>query len=52
MLLAPKFVIIAETMGYEGNDYSLLAQRFLESSGWTSITYDWLMVVLNTIDQS
>ena len=27
-------------------------QRFLGSFEWTSITYDWLMVVLNTIDQS
>ena len=36
------------------NGYKLSAQWFLGSFGWTSVTCtcDWLMVALNTIDQS
>ena len=37
---------------YKGIGYKLSMQRFLVSFGWTSVTYDWLMVALNTIDQS
>ena len=32
--------------------HMLSAQRFLGLFGWTNVTYDWLMVALNTIDQS
>ena len=32
------------------NRHKLWAKRFLRSFGWTSATYDWLMVALNTID--
>ena len=37
-----------------GNGYKLSALRFLGSFGWTNVTctYDWLIVALNTIDQS
>ena len=34
------------------NGYKILALRILGSFGWASDTYDWLMVALNTIDQS
>ena len=37
---------------YRGNGYKLSARRFLGSFWWTSLSYDWLMVVLNIIDQS
>ena len=36
----------------KGNEYKLLAQRFLGLFGRSSVTYDWLVVVLDTIDQS
>ena len=29
-----------------------LRKRFLESFGWATVAYDWLMVALNTIHQS
>jgi len=35
---------------FKGNRHKLWAQGFLRSFGWTSATYDWLMVVLTTID--
>ena len=34
------------------NGHKLTTQRFLGSCSRTSVTYDWLMVALNTIDQS
>ena len=36
---------------YKRNGYKLSAQRFLGSFGWPFVTYDWLVVVSNTIDQ-
>ena len=36
---------------YQGKGYKLSAQGFLGLFGWTSVTYDWLMVALDTIDQ-
>ena len=36
---------------YQSKGYKLWAQRFLWSFGWTSVTHDWLMVALDTIDQ-
>ena len=33
-------------------EYTLLGQRVLGSFGRTAVNYDWLMVALNTIDQS
>ena len=36
-------------LDYKGNEYNFSAGRFLESFGGTTVTYDWLMVVLNTI---
>ena len=32
--------------------YELSAQRSLGSLGWTNVTYDWVKVALNMIDQS
>ena len=32
--------------------YELSAQRSLELLGWTNVTYDWVKVALNMIDQS
>ena len=32
----------------KGNGYKVSAQPFLESFRWTSVTYDWLIVALNT----
>ena len=43
---------IAHARIYKGNGYKLSAQRLLGSFGRTSVTCDWLMVALNTIDQS
>ena len=37
---------------YKGNGYKLSAQRFLGLFGWTSVSYDWLMVLKATINQS
>ena len=34
----------------KGNRHKLWAQRFLGSFGWTSATYEWLIVALNIID--
>ena len=31
---------------------NLSAQWFLGSYGWPSVTYDWIVVALNTVDQS
>ena len=36
---------------YKRNRYKLSAQRFLGSFGWPIVSYDWLIVVSNTIDQ-
>ena len=36
----------------KGNGYTLSMQQLQGSFGRTSVTYDWLMVALNTIDQS
>lgn len=33
-----------------GNGHKLSAQRFLGQFVWTSVTYDWLMVALDTIE--
>ena len=41
---------IPETI--RGDGYKFSAQRFLRSFWWTSVTHDWLMVALNTMDQS
>ena len=43
---------ISNSRNYKGNGYKPLAQRFLGFSGWTSLTDDWFLVALNTIDQS
>ena len=43
---------IVQARNYKGNGYKLSAQRLLGSFGRTSVTFDWLMVALNTIDQS
>ena len=37
---------------YTGNGYNLPVQTFLGLFGWTSISYDWLMVLKATINQS
>ena len=36
----------------KGNGYTLSMQQLQGSFGRTSVTYDWLMIALNTIDQS
>ena len=41
---------IPETIRWDGCKFS--AQRFLRSFSWKSVTYDWLTVALDTIDQS
>ena len=46
-LLHPTPEIIIKTNGYK-----LSAQTFLGLFGRTSVTYDWLIVALSTIDQS
>ena len=33
----------------KGNGYTFSVKRFVGSFGWTSATYEWLMVALNTI---
>ena len=40
-----------ETISRMGG-HMLSAQLFLGLFGWTNVTNDWLMVALNTIDQS
>ena len=45
-----KSVRIAHFRLFKGNRHKLCAQRFLGSFGWTSATYDWLMIALNTIE--
>ena len=51
--LVPSFPEIRHYRNYKGNGNKLSAQRLLGSFGWTSFSYDWLiMVALNTIDQS
>ena len=35
----------------KGNGYNLSAQRFQGSFVWTSVTHDWLIVTLRTMDQ-
>ena len=42
---------LSNSPNYTGNGYKLSSQRFLGSFGKTSITYDWLMVALDTIDK-
>ena len=37
---------------YEESGHKLSALRILGSFRWTSVTYDWLMVALSTVDQS
>ena len=37
---------------YNGNEYKLSTQWFLGWFEWTGVSYDWLMVALNTINQS
>ena len=37
---------------YKGNGYKLSAQQSLGLFEWSSVTYDWLMVALNTKNQS
>ena len=34
----------SEELNCQANVYQLSAQRFVGWFGWTSITYDWLMV--------
>ena len=43
---------IPHSRKYKGNGYKLSAKRLLGSFGQTSVIYDWLMVALDTIDQS
>ena len=43
---------IPHSRRYKGNGYKLSAKRLLGLFGQTSVTYDWLMVALDTIDQS
>ena len=45
-----KSVRIPHRRHIKGNRHNLRALRFLGSFGWTSATYDWLMVALNTIE--
>ena len=45
-----KLVRIPHFRHIKGNRHNLRALRFLRSFGWTSATYDWLTVALNTID--
>ena len=41
------------TQGTEvAKSLNLSALRFLGSCGWPSVTYDWIVVALNTVDQS
>ena len=37
---------------YKGNGYKLSAQQSLGLFEWSSVTYDWLTVALNTMNQS
>lgn len=43
-----QFFASPHSTNYKGERYKLSAQRFLGSIGWTSVTYDRLMVALNT----
>ena len=36
-------------LDYNGNRYKLSAKQFLKTFGSKTVTYDWLMVVLNII---
>ena len=40
---------ISYPRNYKGDEYKLSAQWFLGSVGWTSVSYDWLMVAWNRI---
>ena len=43
---------IVRSRNYKGNRYKLSAQWFLGWFLWRSVSYDWLIIALNTIDQS
>ena len=46
------FHIIRHSGNFKGNGYKLSSRRFLGSFGWTSVSYDWSMVVKANINQS
>ena len=46
-----QFFAVPHSTNYKGERYKLSAQRFLGSFEWTSVTYDRLMVALNTNEQ-